>query len=79
MRSTNAGNLRFSSRGSFIASGDLLAVEGYYRAKARHTGLVAESDWVMVWHFQNGKCTRFQEYTDTAVLAKALTAKSAAA
>ena len=63
----------------FIASGDLLAVEGYYRARARKTGLVAESAWVMVWRFRNGKCIHFQEYTDTATLAKALTGVSAAA
>jgi ketosteroid isomerase-like protein len=34
---------------------------------------------VMVWHFRNGKCVRFQEYTDTAVLAKALTGMAAGA
>jgi ketosteroid isomerase-like protein len=38
----------------FIASGDLLAVEGYYRAKSRKTGAVAESRWVMVWRFLVG-------------------------
>jgi uncharacterized protein len=63
----------------FIASGDLLAVQGYYRAKGRKTGVVAESDWVMVWRFRNGKCTHFQEYTDTAALAKALTPMAAGA
>ena len=56
----------------YIASGEVLAVEGFYRAKARGTGLVAESGWVMVWRFRNGKCIHFQEYTDTAVLSKAL-------
>jgi ketosteroid isomerase-like protein len=56
----------------FIASGDLLAVQGYYRAKARQTGKVAESDWVMVWRFRDGKCIHFQEYTDTATLSQAL-------
>lgn len=55
----------------YIASGEVLAVEGYYRAKARATGLVAESGWVMVWRFRNGKCIHFQEYTDTAALIKA--------
>jgi ketosteroid isomerase-like protein len=63
----------------FIPSGDLLAVQGYYRAKARKTGLVAESDWVMVWRFRNGKCTHFQEYTDTAALARALTGQAVGA
>jgi len=63
----------------FIASGDLLAVQGYYRVKSRQTGLVAESPWVMVWRFHNGKCVHFQEYTDTAALAKALTGQAVAA
>ena len=61
----------------FIASGDVLAVEGYYRAKARKTGMVAESPWVMVWRFRNGKCIHFQEYTDSAVLERALTGRIA--
>jgi len=63
----------------FIAKGDVLVVEGYYRAKARKTGLVAESHWVMIWRFRNGKCAHFQEYTDTAALAKALTGQASAA
>ena len=63
----------------FIASGDLLAVQGHYRAKARKTGVVMDSDWVMVWQFRNGKCIRFQEYTDTAKLAGALTGRAHAA
>lgn len=63
----------------FIASGDLVAVVGYYRAVARQTGLVAESDWVMVWRFRDGKCVHFQEYTDTAALSGALTGRAAAA
>jgi ketosteroid isomerase-like protein len=63
----------------FIASGDLLAVQGWYRARGRKTNIVAESPWVMVWRFRDGKCTHFQEYTDTAVLTKALTGQAAAA
>ncbi len=55
----------------YIASGDFVAVEGYSRAKARKTGLVAESLWVMVWRFRDGKCTHFREYLDTAALEKA--------
>jgi|SRR5581483_4792500 len=60
----------------FIARGDVLAVQGYYRAKARKTGLAAEAEWVMVWRFRDGKCTHFQEYTDTAALTKALTGQA---
>ena len=63
----------------YIASGDLVAAVGYYRAKARKTGAVAEASWVMVWRFRAGKCVHFQEYTDTAALARALTAQAAGA
>jgi len=63
----------------FISSGDQLVVTGYYRAKARKTGIVAESHWVMVWRFRNGKCVHFQEYTDTAALSQALTGHAASA
>jgi ketosteroid isomerase-like protein len=62
--------------GEFIASGDSVAVEGYYRMKARTTGMLVESRWVMVWRFRDGKCTRFEEYTDTAALEKALTQRA---
>ena len=60
----------------YIASGDVLAVTGYVRVKSRKTGMVAESDWVMVWQFRNGKCIRFQEYTDTAALSRASTGRA---
>ena len=63
----------------FIASGDSLAVVGYTRAKARKTGVTAETDWVMLWHFRNGKCARFQEFADSAALARAITASAASA
>jgi ketosteroid isomerase-like protein len=70
--------LTFEPR-EFIAGGDSLAVEGHYRAKARNTGVIVDCDWVMIWKFRNGKCIHFQEYTDTAALAHALTAQAAGA
>lgn len=63
----------------FIADGDLLAVVGYYKATSRKTGKVAESPWVMVWRFRNGKCVHFQEFTDTSVLAAALAERAVGA
>ncbi len=56
----------------FIANDDMLAVRGYYRVKARKTGKPAESEWVMVWRFRNGKCIQFQEFNDTAKLIQAV-------
>lgn len=57
----------------FIASGDRVAVQGHYRMKSRQTGLVGQSDWVMVFRFRDGKCVHYQEYTDTAALRQAAT------
>ncbi len=62
----------------FISSGDALAVRGHYDATAIATGRRAAGDWVMTWRIRNGKVTQFQEYTDTAALLDAMTARSAA-
>jgi uncharacterized protein len=62
----------------YIASGDLVAVQGYYCMRSRATGLGADVEWVMVWRFREGKCVRFQEYTDTAAIAHAAMGTQAA-
>jgi len=63
----------------YIASGDRVCASGYYRVRARKTGRVAESEWVMMWRVRNGKCVQLQEYTDTAVLGAALVGSTAGA
>ncbi|MGA3024926.1 MAG: nuclear transport factor 2 family protein [Bryobacteraceae bacterium] len=71
--------LAFEPR-EYIASGDRLVVLGRYDVRSRQTGRTAASHWAMVWTIQNGKATRFQEYTDTSTLeASAGTAAAAAA
>lgn len=62
----------------FIASGNTVTVAGYYRARARATGRIMASDWMMKFRFDGSKISHFQEYTDTAVLRDALTAQAAA-
>ena len=71
--------LSFEPR-EFIASGDRVIVLGHYEMRDRPTGRPTGSNWVMAWTVQNGKATRFEEYTDTQTLAASLaTADSASA
>ena len=62
----------------YVASGDRVIALGHYRARSKRTGQVAQSDWVMAWTLRNGKATNFQEFTDTAAIRDALTARAAA-
>lgn len=57
--------------GEIRASGDKVIALGHYGITARATGKHFESDWAHVFEFANGKCTRFQEFTDTAAFYKA--------
>jgi len=62
----------------YIASGDQVIVRGSYRPRSRQTGSTVSVDWVMAWRFRDGKVTHFQEYTDSAALRDALTARASA-
>ena len=62
----------------FVASGDNVVVLGRYAMTARGTGRPASSDWAMHFTIRNGKCARFQEYTDSAALSDAMAAGAAA-
>ena len=62
----------------YIAAGDRVIVLGSYTCTGRSTGRRMSCDWAMAWTMRNGKVVHFQEYTDTAVLRDALTARSAA-
>ncbi len=62
----------------YIASGDQVAVRGSYTATARSTGRQVSCDWVMIWKVRDGKVVHFQEYTVTAALRDAVTARAAA-
>jgi ketosteroid isomerase-like protein len=62
----------------YIASGDMVAASGMLSATARSAGRAVSCDWAMVWKFQDGKVTHFQEYTDTAALRDAVAARAAA-
>lgn len=56
----------------FIAQGDTVVVLGHNRVRVRSTGNTAETDWVRVFSFQDGKVIRFRDYVDTYALVEAL-------
>jgi ketosteroid isomerase-like protein len=70
--------LAFEPR-EYIASGERVVVLGRYDVRSRQTGRTAASHWAMVWTIQNGKASRFQEYTDTSTLEAAAGTAAAAA
>ena len=55
----------------FIAEGDQVAVVGRYKGKARPTGKMFDSEWVMLFSLRNGKIVRFREFTDSRKLVDA--------
>jgi ketosteroid isomerase-like protein len=69
--------LSFEPR-EFVAQGDRVVVLGSYRAKVKATGRFYDCDWAMAFLVEHGKVTEFREYTDTAAIAAALAATSAA-
>jgi uncharacterized protein len=62
----------------YVAQGDRVVVLGHYTATVRNTGRVYDCDWAMAFTVQQGKISKFQEYTDTAALVAALQTASAA-
>jgi uncharacterized protein len=61
---------RFEPR-EFIAQGDKVVALGMYASTIRSTGRKAESEWVHVFTFRDGKVVKFQEYFDTAAAVSA--------
>ena len=54
-----------------IAMGDVVVALGHYGITAKATGRHFESDWAHAFTIKDGKCVKFQEYTDTAAFYKA--------
>ena len=46
-------------------TGDKIIVTGRYNAKHKITGKVIKAQFTHIWTLNNGKATRFQQYTDT--------------
>ena len=55
----------------FIAEGDQVACVGFYKARAKQTGGVISSSWVMVFTVRNGRIVRFREWSDSAQINRA--------
>ena len=70
--------LHFEPR-EFFAKGDKVVVLGGYRARARATGKIVDSDWVHVFTVQDGTVAGWVEYCDTAAISAAYRQDSAAA
>lgn len=55
----------------FVEQGDVVVSTGRYRATCKATGVPVDAQFAHVWTVQNGKVTRFQQYTDTLQFARA--------
>ena len=56
----------------FITEGDTVVAIGNYGGKYKATGKSFSAPFVHVLNFQNGKIARFRQFTDTAIVQKAL-------
>ena len=56
----------------FITEGDTVVVVGNYGGKYHATGKTFSAPFAHVLNFQNGKIVRFRQFTDTAIVQKAL-------
>jgi uncharacterized protein len=70
--------LAFEPR-EFVAEGDRVLVIGWERAKVKATNRMFQADWVMAFTVQNGKVTRFHEFSDTKAIAEAYQSAAGAA
>jgi uncharacterized protein len=50
---------------NMIESGDTVVVEGRYTTTVKETGTPIDAQFAHVWELENGRVTRFQQYTDT--------------
>lgn len=76
--SDSSETLSFEPR-EYIAQGERVIVLGSYRSRIKTTGKTCGVDWAMSFTFRNGKISVFTEYTDTAAIAGAYSAKAKAA
>ena len=58
----------------FIADGATVVVLGEYSGTYRATGVSFKAPFAHVWKLKDGKAVSFQQYTDTAVHRRPLTA-----
>ena len=56
----------------FIDGGDNVVVLGKYSGTYKATGKSFQADFAHVWTIRDGKAVKFVQYTDTALVQKAL-------
>lgn len=56
----------------FVASGDDVVAFGAYSGTYRQTGSYMEARFVHHWQLRDGKVVRFEQYTDTKLVADAM-------
>ena len=55
----------------FIIAGNRVVALGHYRGTHKVSGQAINAQFAHIWTVENGKVTRFQQYTDTLQLAQA--------
>jgi ketosteroid isomerase-like protein len=70
-----AFDVRFAPE-EFIAAGDHVVAIGRIQGKTRKTGISVDVPFVHIWTVRDGYLQRLRAYTDTALLARALTSAS---
>lgn len=63
---------------SLFHDGDTVIAIGRYRGTFRVTGRPVDAQFVHVWTIRDGRVARFQQFTDTAQFARAITPAAAA-
>jgi hypothetical protein len=53
-----------------VGAGDTVLVEARYRGTAKATGKALDAQAAHVWDLRNGKIVKFQQYTDTWLVAQ---------
>ncbi|HEX5183105.1 MAG TPA: nuclear transport factor 2 family protein [Allosphingosinicella sp.] len=56
---------------TFLDAGETVVMLGRYRARFKATGKALDAQACHVWSVEDGKVTRFQQYTDTLQAARA--------
>ena len=59
---------------TFTTEGNKVIVEGAFAGIAKPTGKNFQTDWVMIWTFEDGKVKKHQTYLDSNNIANALKA-----
>lgn len=55
-----------------LAGGNTVVALGREQVRVKATGKRYDTDWAHVWHVENGKVTRFQDFQDSAAIVDAL-------